>query len=550
LFESRSGSGGDGSAMGTITFANNYIHDSNGSVVFRGLSTDRTDIVNVYGNIWENIGGANGEMGQHWAGLEVNRSQVVNIFTNDASNVLEGQWGEGQGFQLWDIDTLSFYRNNVTNNFEGIFVWGGGGSFSIPGGWLRYNNISGNTEYGVKVDSAATGGPLDAALNWWGSLNGPVADNDGDGTPEYDGGGDKTIGNIIYSPWLGIAPDGNPTLPGVQITAPMLIIVAPVGPEPAGGYLNMAIQGSNELPFTDTIEVRHGTYDVSEPITDPVNIISETGSAAHTTLNGPLVFDSEGVVVGLPLKGFTLMGNVDVRVPVLDASTIHINWNDIYGSMVNNGGGTLDAEFNYWGTQEETVIVARITGAVDFDPFLPKNADDSYVDVVSILESGLAFDHYDAVARLWDAILFYGGDVGSYIANILHEAGDGPPPPVDPAANLQVAITLDGEAAGGGGGLGDGVPPVVIAGEPITGSFALTDPVTGLPINDAIVTVSLIGTNPDGSKAFAGFAIASYDELTGEYTFEIDTEGLAPGTYEIIFQTNAGQVVTLEVEIT
>jgi parallel beta-helix repeat protein len=216
LFESRSGSGGDGSAMGTITFANNHIHDSNGSVVFRGLSTDRTDIVNVYGNTWENIGGANGERGQHWAGLEVNRSQVVNIYSNDVSNVLEGQWGEGQGFQLWNIDTLSLHHNNVANNFEGIFVYGGGGSFTIPGGSLRYNNISGNTEYGVKVDSTATGGPLDAALNWWGSLNGPVADNDGNGTPEYVGGGDKVIGNIIFSPWLGIDPDGDPGTVGVQ----------------------------------------------------------------------------------------------------------------------------------------------------------------------------------------------------------------------------------------------------------------------------------------------------------------------------------------------
>jgi len=425
--------------------------------------------------------------------------------------------------------------NTLANNTTGIAV--GYDATDASTVVARYNSMFGN-EWGI----SSTAPLVDAALNWWGDADGPS----GEGT----GVGDAVSTNVIFSPWLGIDPDSNAGTVGVQLVSPMFFIVDDVGPAPTLGYLGTAIDASNTLAGIDTIEVRHGTYDASKPITDPVNIISETGSAAHTTLNGPLVFDSEGVVVGLPLKGFTLMGNVDVRVPVLDASTIHINWNDIYGSMVNNGGGTLDAEFNYWGTQEETVIVARITGAVDFDPFLPKNADDSYVDVVSILESGLAFDHYDAVARLWDAILFYGGDVGSYIANILHEAGDGPPPPVDPAANLQVAITLDGEAAGGGGGLGDGVPPVVIAGEPITGSFALTDPVTGLPINDAIVTVSLIGTNPDGSKAFAGFAIASYDELTGEYTFEIDTEGLAPGTYEIIFQTNAGQVVTLEVEIT
>jgi hypothetical protein len=47
----------------------------------------------------------------------------------------------------------------------------------------------------------------------------------------------------------------------------------------------------------------------------------------------------------------------------------------------------------------------------------------------------------------------------------------------------------------------------------------------------------------------AGLAIATYDEATGEYTFEIATDGLAPGTYQLIFQTNAGQTITMEVEI-
>ena len=86
-------------------------------------------------------------------------------------------------------------------------------------------------------------------------------------------------------------------------------------------------------------------------------------------------------------------------------------------------------------------------------------------------------------------------------------------------------------------------------GEAISGTFALTDPVTGLPIYDAVVTVSLIGTNADGDPFFAGWVLATYDEATGQYTFEIPTDGLAPGTYELIFQTNTGQIVTVEVEI-
>jgi len=104
---------------------------------------------------------------------------------------------------------------------------------------------------------------------------------------EGSGAGDSVSTNVIFSPWLGIDPDGDPGTVGVQLVSPMLIIVDDIGPPPAGGYLNAAIAASNsaDLPGHDTIEVRHGTYDASEPITDPVDIVSEPGSAAHTTLS-------------------------------------------------------------------------------------------------------------------------------------------------------------------------------------------------------------------------------------------------------------------------
>ncbi len=91
---------------------------------------------------------------------------------------------------------------------------------------------------------------------------------------------------------------------------------------------------------------------------------------------------------------------------------------------------------------------------------------------------------------------------------------------------------------------------MLTVGEAISGTFSLTDPATGLPIDDAIVTVSLIKTNADGETVFVGWALAAYDASTGKYTFELATEGLAPGKYELIFQTNAGQTVTMEVELT
>ncbi|MBN1453496.1 MAG: right-handed parallel beta-helix repeat-containing protein [Anaerolineales bacterium] len=213
LFDSRSGSGGDGSAMDTVTFANNHIHDSNGSVVFRGFSTDRTNVANIYDNTWENIGGANGEQGQHWAALEVNRAIEANVYGNTVNNVSLGQWGEGQAFQFWNIDTLNVYENSITNNAQGIFIYGDdggglGGPFAVPGGTIYYNNIVGNTDFGLKLDPAATGGPLNGECNWWGDNSGPS----GAGT----GSGDFVSTNVDFDPWWwnGPYPNGHCGAPG------------------------------------------------------------------------------------------------------------------------------------------------------------------------------------------------------------------------------------------------------------------------------------------------------------------------------------------------
>ncbi len=198
LFESNSGSGGDGSAMGMVTFAWNYIHDSNGSVVFRGLSTDRTNIVNVHDNTWNNIGGNAGETGQHWAALEVNRTVELNVSNNIVNDVAIGQWGEGQAFQFWDIDYFEVSGNTITNNAQGIFIYGDlggglGGPFQMPLGFISGNCIIGNDQYGLSAEPTI-GGPLDAEDNWWGAPTGPS----GDGA----GKGDAVFGDVDFDPWL------------------------------------------------------------------------------------------------------------------------------------------------------------------------------------------------------------------------------------------------------------------------------------------------------------------------------------------------------------
>ncbi len=193
VLDSRSGSGGDGSAMGTVTFANNNVHHCNGSIVFRGLSTDRTDAVNAYGNTFNNIGDNNAEQGQQWAALEINRTVQANIYNNDVNGVAEGEYGEGQAFQLWDIDTLDVNNNKITNNFQGIMIYGLD-EFPVPGGAIYCNTITGNTDFGIKVHPTVTAGTLNVENNWWGDVNGPSGDG--------GGSGDAVYGSVDFFPWL------------------------------------------------------------------------------------------------------------------------------------------------------------------------------------------------------------------------------------------------------------------------------------------------------------------------------------------------------------
>jgi len=437
-----------------------------------------------------------------------------------------------------DANNTLILMNNVTGNTVGISIADYYGIEAI-GTQIHYNSITGNI---LGVENWEVDSDIDASLNWWGALNGPTADLDGDGTPDYVGGGDGIYGNVIFSPWLGLAPDGDPAQWGVQITGPMLIIVAPVGPEPTTangntGYFDQAVWGSNELPGIDTIEVQHGTYDASEPITQAVNLVSQPGSALHTTLNGDMSINGNGVLVGLPLQGFRMNGDVTVGAGN-DAGTSWIHWCDLYGNVTNNGTGTFDAQYNYWGTLLESVVDARTTGLIDYEPFLPKNADDSYVDATAIIAAGLASGIDPAIDQLW-LMVQLGQDVNTFIG-YAGVAGAG----AFAGAPAGAAINLGG-AAGGGGAVEGAISGTYAPGEPIDGRFTLTDPVTGEPVTDAAVTTSLLG--PDG--ALVSWGCATYDETTGEYVFSIDTSGLSPGTYELIIQTDDGQSKTVSIEV-
>ncbi len=471
-------------------------------------------------------------------------------------NSISGIWYTGAGWAASSIliydaaDGVAVVGNTITGGQVGVYGYLTddlviernvieNGDYSLllcdPGATVHFNSMSANATglYAIY--------PTDATLNWWGAPDGPWADEDIDGSADHAGGGDPAWGPVIFSPWLGTNPDGDASTPGVQVTAPILIVVAPVGPEPTGGYLNAAIVGSNsaELPCADTIYLYHGAYDGSEPIAQPVTIASEPGSASHTTVTGAMNIGSGGVTVGLPLQGLRIDGDITVAT-LVDAATVHINWCDLYGTATNDGDNTLDAQYNFWGTQEEAVIDARTIGDIDYAPYLPKNADDSYTDIVSLLTAGVAGSLDGAVDQLWtmsrmgmsaQAYAEYQGLAG---AGGLHSA---------PTHGQVVATLLPG--GGGGAVTPTGIAGGYVVGDKIVGQIQVTDPLTGLPVSDAIVTISLL--NAESGVVYWG--VATYDESLGEYVFEVDTGSLAPGEYDLIIQTDDGETETLTVVV-
>ncbi len=464
----------------------------------------------------------------------------------DSNTFVNSGW-EHIDVGLYWMGTLTASDIEILRNFFGpgtqwaaIYV-DGDAVFGLGDVVAHYNAFS-TGAWGVFNANAVT---VDAALNWWGDPDGPMhASNPA-------GAGDLVSDSVIFSPWLGTSPDGDPLAPGVQITGPMLIIVAPVGPEPAGGYLNTAIAGANTLPFADTIRVREGTYDASTPITGPVSILSCTSCPNPTTLTGDMTFDAAGILIGRMGQGFTILGDITVGAGA-DASTIHINWNDLFGTVTNDGVGMLDATYNWWGGAHPS---ARTFGSVNYDPYLPKpvcevlafmekhglNPDEAIIALGSGAPNHLLFLMWLAgrlgvsVTDAEDLVEEYGSsailsaldrttDFDDFVRLLL---GYG----AAPAGGAGMFVDL-GVAGGAGSFQGQTVDAVYEIGQSILVSFELLD-FQGNPVLGIGAWVTLIQLHEDGHQTIWYWGATYYNPETGLQEISIPTAGLPAGYYNL-----------------
>ncbi len=557
------GYGATGQIIGNVV-SNHWVNNPNWTST--GILVVGSDGVDVVGNyVFDNETGI-AVMGlTPWGGEPANHNNIV------GNTVLDGDYGISLQY---DALSTTIERNVLSGNYIAISGFGWGGA-EPAGAAIRFNSIAGNVYGVVNYDPPyAVGSGLDAALNWWGSTEGPtVATNPG-------GDGDAIYGDVIYSPWLGTDPDGDPTQPGVQITGPVTIIVAPVGPEPTGGYLNTAIAGANTLPFADTIKVREGTYEASTPIAGPVAIESCTSCPQAPELTGSMTLGAAGILIGRMGHGFTILGDITVGAGA-DAATIHINWNDIFGNVTNNGLGVLDATYNWWGGRSPGTATF---GLVNYYPYLPRpvcevlafmasqglNADAAIFllsrggllsEGLMILDLmtryGLSQDEAEALLdeygflRLSHALGF-SFDYDDFVRLLL---GYG----AAPAGGAGSFVDL-GVAGGAGAFQGQTVDAVYELGQPIFVSFELVD-FQGNPVRGIGGWVTLIQLHANGHQTVWYWGATRYNPATGLQEISVPTKseggvpmwypptGLPAGYYKLVIALRDGSHQEVLIEI-
>jgi len=210
-----------------------------------------------------------------------------------------------QGVYLFDSNHNTITDNYLCDNNYGVGLYHYGRA--VETNYINYNNIAGNTGYGVRTFDGSPA--VDAKFNWWGDSSGPTHASNSGGT------GDVISDNVDYSPWLG----------AVFETVPRTYHVNPTG------TIQEAI---DEASSGDTIAIHDGTYE----------------GALYINKNLTIKAASAPVITGSQLFA-TDFGNREAVIFVENAADVMLEGFDVEGSglgpvkscgiLYENSGGTV-----------------------------------------------------------------------------------------------------------------------------------------------------------------------------------------------------------------
>ncbi|MHB1376515.1 MAG: DUF4214 domain-containing protein [Candidatus Humimicrobiaceae bacterium] len=131
------------------------------------------------------------------AGIRVGPAGNENVVieNNNISNCPGTIAQPGAGIRLQSNGSTDLKGNNITGCPIGVRITADAADISKIK--VNNNSISGNLNFGLSVADGLSGGPLDAANNWWGDASGPL-----NTTSNPGGKGDSVSDNVNFTPWL------------------------------------------------------------------------------------------------------------------------------------------------------------------------------------------------------------------------------------------------------------------------------------------------------------------------------------------------------------
>jgi len=149
-------------------------------------------------------------VGGSWSELDEHPTAVITNNTIDNFDM---------GIDIYEFANVTITGNDITNNDYGIYANAKDGETWAQTVVAHFNNIVGNSEYGV--DNSANSATFDATNNYWGDDSGPsggVADP-ATGTLA-NGTGDAVSANVLFDPWTGMSTVNVVTDPDVKAGDP------------------------------------------------------------------------------------------------------------------------------------------------------------------------------------------------------------------------------------------------------------------------------------------------------------------------------------------